>query len=171
MLAKSFVQVSYRFGGCNISIVWIQFFHPQLLGRYFCVLFSSIYIPTSNTIQSIEPNRRMASTINCNYVSVTCTATPMNQQDSNTPILPTKIILPNKKPQKWSTGVAPGEYGGPPTTTKLRKYWGGEKEDPITSDELIWNRDFMPHMKRLIGDNDDASFPDPTLSSDKVLFF
>ncbi|KAL8197716.1 hypothetical protein R6Q57_024250 [Mikania cordata] len=94
----------------------------------------------------------MAS-INCHYLSVTCTATPINQDSS--PSIPTKIILPNKKPQKWSTGVAPGDYGGPPTTTKLRKYWGGEKEDPITSDELIWNRDFMPHMKRLIGDSDD----------------
>lgn len=52
---------------------------------------------------------------------------------------------------KWSTGTAPGEYGGPPTTTKLRKYWGGEKEDPLTSDDLIWNRaDLMPVMKRII---------------------
>ncbi|KAL8249239.1 hypothetical protein R6Q59_006107 [Mikania micrantha] len=102
----------------------------------------------------------MAS-INCHYLSVTCTATPVNQDSS--PSIPTKIILPNKKPQKWSTGVAPGDYGGPPTTTKLRKYWGGEKEDPITSDELIWNRDFMPHMKRLIGDSDDF-VSDPRLS-------
>ncbi|KAI3732102.1 hypothetical protein L1987_63299 [Smallanthus sonchifolius] len=97
--------------------------------------------------------------ITCHYLSVTCTASPVNQDST----LPTKIILPNKKPQKWSTGVAPGDYGGPPTTTKLRKYWGGEKEDPITSDELIWNRDFMPHMKRLIGGSDD-SLSDPRLS-------
>lgn len=99
--------------------------------------------------------------ISCRYLTVTCTATPINQQDSNSvpsATLPTKIILPNKKPQKWSTGVAPGDYGGPPTTTKLRKYWGGEKEDPLTSDELIWNNDFMPHMKRIIGD----SKPNPT---------
>ncbi|KAK9065300.1 hypothetical protein SSX86_016683 [Deinandra increscens subsp. villosa] len=99
--------------------------------------------------------------INCRYLSVTCTATPVNQDSSTPPIIPTKIILPNKKPQKWSTGVAPGDYGGPPTTTKLRKYWGGEKEDPITSDDFIWNRDFMPHMKRLIGDDSlsDPNFP------------
>lgn len=59
---------------------------------------------------------------------------------------------------KWSTGVAPGDYGGPPTTTKLRKYWGGEEEDPLTSDEFIWNKDFMGRMKRLIQDSDsDAS--------------
>ncbi|KAH9609967.1 hypothetical protein KSS87_004170 [Heliosperma pusillum] len=68
------------------------------------------------------------------------------------PPMPTKIILPDKKPMKWSTGVAPGEYGGPPTTTKLRKYWGGEKEDPITSSELIWNNDFMPRFQKLVQD-------------------
>ncbi|KAJ0668523.1 hypothetical protein HanPI659440_Chr17g0690331 [Helianthus annuus] len=93
--------------------------------------------------------------INCHYLSVSCTAAPMNQDAT----LPTKIILPNKKPQKWSTGVAPGDYGGPPTTTKLRKYWGGEKEDPITSDDLIWNRDFMPHMKRFVDDSPPVSPP------------
>ncbi|KAL1815271.1 hypothetical protein ACET3Z_017845 [Daucus carota] len=65
---------------------------------------------------------------------------------------PTKIILPKKKPEKWSTGTAPGEYGGPPLTTKLRKSWGGPGEDPITSDDYIWNRDFMPRMKNLFQD-------------------
>lgn len=53
--------------------------------------------------------------------------------------------------------MSPGEYGGPPTTTKLRKYWGGEGEDPITSDEYIWNKDFMPRMKRLIQDSDSSA--------------
>ncbi|KAL7586971.1 hypothetical protein Lser_V15G40723 [Lactuca serriola] len=108
------------------------------------------------------------ATINCHYLSVTCTSTPINQESNSvqSTTRPTKIILPDKKPQKWSTGVAPGDYGGPPTTTKLRKYWGGEKEDPITSDDLIWNRDFMPHMKRLIGDSDDSS-SDPRLSTVK----
>ncbi|KAI7744527.1 hypothetical protein M8C21_014591 [Ambrosia artemisiifolia] len=97
------------------------------------------------------------ATINCHYLSISCTATPIKQnQESTTSSLPTKIILPNKKPQKWSTGVAPGDYGGPPTTTKLRKYWGGEKTDPITSDDLIWNRDFMPHMKTFLHDSDDS---------------
>lgn len=61
-------------------------------------------------------------------------------------------MLPKKKPEKWSTGIAPGEYGGPPLTTKLRKSWGGPGEDPITSDEYIWNKDFMPRMKRLFKD-------------------
>ncbi|KAL9244452.1 hypothetical protein vseg_018227 [Gypsophila vaccaria] len=81
-----------------------------------------------------------------------------NNNNNNNPMMrqPTKIVLPNKKPMKWSTGVAPGEYGGPPTTTKLRKYWGGEKEDPITSSDLIWNRDFMPRMEKLLRDVDDA---------------
>ncbi|KAJ9550305.1 hypothetical protein OSB04_014350 [Centaurea solstitialis] len=115
----------------------------------------------------------MAAIINCHYLSVTCTSTPIDQdsnsslQSTTTTRPPTKIILPNKKPQKWSTGVAPGDYGGPPTTTKLRKYWGGEKEDPITSTDLIWNRDFMPHMKRIIGDSDDSSPSDPRLSTVK----
>ncbi|KAB2612599.1 hypothetical protein D8674_034915 [Pyrus ussuriensis x Pyrus communis] len=40
-------------------------------------------------------------------------------------------------------------FGGPPTTTKLRKYWGGE-DDPLTSDDFIWNREFMDRMKKLI---------------------
>ncbi|TXG55041.1 hypothetical protein EZV62_020297 [Acer yangbiense] len=90
-----------------------------------------------------------------NYsLSVTATAAPI-PQDSSTP--PTKILLPKKKPLKWSTGMAPGDYGGPPTTTKLRKYWGGEKEDPVTSDEYIWNNEFMDRMKRLIQDPDESS--------------
>ncbi|XP_021769816.1 uncharacterized protein LOC110734060 [Chenopodium quinoa] len=113
-----------------------------------------------------------------NYVTIYSSATPMSQ-DSPTPSSPntipstpparppTKILLPNKKPIKWSTGVAPGEYGGPPTTTKLRKYWGGEKEDPITSSDLIWNRDFMPQMEKLVQDQsqaDDSSlFPSPPI--------
>lgn len=68
----------------------------------------------------------------------------------------TKVILPKKKPLKWSTGVAPGEYGGPPTTTKLRKYWGGGgQEDPVTAtDDFIWNKDFVDRMKRLIREED-----------------
>ncbi|KAI3780460.1 hypothetical protein L2E82_10441 [Cichorium intybus] len=138
----------------------------SILTRYFG---SSIYTSkTRRPIQSVEAKTTMA-TINCHYLSVTCTSTPINQESNSVqPTIrpPTKIILPDKKPQKWSTGVAPGDYGGPPTTTKLRKYWGGEKEDPITSDELIWNRDFMPHMKRLIGDTDNSS-SDPRLSTVK----
>nr|XP_029121079.1 protein CONSERVED ONLY IN THE GREEN LINEAGE 160, chloroplastic isoform X2 [Elaeis guineensis] len=64
----------------------------------------------------------------------------------------TKVVLPKKKPLKWSTGVAPGEYGGPPTTTKLRKYWGGHgDEDPVTAtDDFIWNKDFLGRMQRLL---------------------
>lgn len=89
------------------------------------------------------------------YVSANSTTTPLSQDSSSssssTPSpRQTKVILPKKKPLKWSTGIAPGEYGGPPTTTKLRKYWGGEGEDPLTSDDFIWNKDFMPRMKRLL---------------------
>ncbi|KAL5793621.1 hypothetical protein ACOSP7_002215 [Xanthoceras sorbifolium] len=96
-------------------------------------------------------------------ISVTATAAPV-PQDSSTPSIPnqrpTKILLPKKKPLKWSTGMAPGDYGGPPTTTKLRKYWGGEKEDPLTSDEYIWNNEFMDRMKRLIQNPDESSSAD-----------
>uniref|UniRef100_A0A1J3JGH5 ATP synthase protein I n=1 Tax=Noccaea caerulescens TaxID=107243 RepID=A0A1J3JGH5_NOCCA len=97
------------------------------------------------------------------YISATSTTPPIPQDQQLPNPRPTKIILPNKKPEKWSTGVAPGEYGGPPTTTKLRKYWGGEKEDPITSKDLIWNRDFMDQMKKLFDSPDDSSLdPSPT---------
>ncbi|PQM41558.1 uncharacterized protein Pyn_33783 [Prunus yedoensis var. nudiflora] len=96
-------------------------------------------------------------------LSVTSTATPISP-DSATPPVPdprqTKILLPKKKPMKWSTGVAPGEYGGPPTTTKLRKYWGGE-DDPLTSDDFIWNREFMDRMKKLIQDPDSSTQATP----------
>ncbi|CAI9089217.1 OLC1v1023750C2 [Oldenlandia corymbosa var. corymbosa] len=102
--------------------------------------------------------------INCYFSITSAAATPIPQDSPTNPPpsssssaqpaksspRPTKILLPNKKPLKWTTGVGPGEYGGPPTTTKLRKYWGGEEEDPITSDDYIWNKDFMGRMKRLI---------------------
>ncbi|KAE9457559.1 hypothetical protein C3L33_10534, partial [Rhododendron williamsianum] len=109
----------------------------------------------------------MGVILNCIYIpttptsTTTTTNTPLSQDPSTTTTTPpTKIILPKKKPQKWSTGTAPGDYGGPPTTTKLRKYWGGEGEDPLTSDEYIWNKDFMGHMKRVIQDPSEVpSFP------------
>ncbi|KAL6845304.1 hypothetical protein ACP4OV_024799 [Aristida adscensionis] len=65
---------------------------------------------------------------------------------------PVKVILPKKKPQKWSTGMAPGEYGGGPATIKPRKYWWGKEDlDPVgNTDDFIWNKDFLPHMKRVI---------------------
>ncbi|CAI9754919.1 unnamed protein product [Fraxinus pennsylvanica] len=110
----------------------------------------------------------MAVVVNC-YLSVTSTATPTSE-DSLQPTItrpPTKVILPKKKPMKWSTGVAPGEYGGPPTTTKLRKYWGGD-EDPLASDDYLWNKDFMGRMKKLIQDPVDVDTnSDPRLSSAK----
>ncbi|MCE2055708.1 hypothetical protein HAX54_043262 [Datura stramonium] len=98
--------------------------------------------------------------LNC-YLSVTSTATPKFQESASnsSPTQPsptphprqTKVILPKKKPMKWSTGVAPGEYGGPPTTTKLRKYWG-QDEDPLTSNDFIWNKEFMDRMKKYVQD-------------------
>ena len=101
----------------------------------------------------------LRSSIAC-CVVIRCSSSEPNSTPPSTSSDPrqTKVILPKKKPQKWSTGVAPGEYGGPPTTTKLRKYWGGKSdEDPVTAtDDFIWNKDFHDRMKRLISDDDDA---------------
>ncbi|KAF2302276.1 hypothetical protein GH714_033958 [Hevea brasiliensis] len=103
-----------------------------------------------------------------NYILVTSTTAPISPDSSTTPQIPnprqTKAILPKKKPLKWSTGVAPGEYGGPPTTSGIRKYWGGEEEDPLTSDEFIWNKDFMGRMERLIQESDVSLLNPPLLS-------
>ncbi|XVE86343.1 hypothetical protein DITRI_Ditri18aG0027700 [Diplodiscus trichospermus] len=102
-----------------------------------------------------------------NYIStrVTSTTAAISQEQQTPDPRRTKVILPKKKPLKWSTGVAPGEYGGPPTTSKLRKYWGGEEDDPLTSDDFIWNKDFVGRMKKLIQDStaaDDSSLqPSP----------
>ncbi|KAK6134316.1 hypothetical protein DH2020_031939 [Rehmannia glutinosa] len=113
--------------------------------------------------------------VNC-CLSVTSTAVPASQDSSNPssspsqPAIsrpPTKIILPDKKPLKWSTGVAPGDYGGPPTTSKLRKYWGGD-DDPLASDDYLWNKDFMGRMKKFIQDPDDDISSDPRFASAKV---
>ncbi|KAK6134397.1 hypothetical protein DH2020_031863 [Rehmannia glutinosa] len=112
--------------------------------------------------------------VNC-CLSVTSTAVPASQDSPNPssspsqPAIsrpPTKIILPDKKPLKWSTGVAPGDYGGPPTTSKLRKYWGGD-EDPLASDDYLWNKDFMGRMKKFIQDPDDDISSDPRFASAK----
>ncbi|XP_061349558.1 protein CONSERVED ONLY IN THE GREEN LINEAGE 160, chloroplastic isoform X2 [Gastrolobium bilobum] len=98
-----------------------------------------------------------------NFNCVAFAATPISPDSSTPSSQPsqdprqTKVILPKKKPMKWSTGVAPGEYGGPPATTKLRKYWGGEDQDPLASDDFMWNKDFVGRFKRLIED------PQPSL--------
>ena len=104
------------------------------------------------------------------YISVNSAATPISQDPPNTPVpnpRQTKVILPNKKPLKWSTGMAPGDYGGPPTTTKLRKYWGGEEEDPLSSDDFMWNKDFMGRFQRLVKNNESSIEATPI----KVFFF
>ncbi|RWR97460.1 ATP synthase protein I-related protein [Cinnamomum micranthum f. kanehirae] len=86
------------------------------------------------------------------YISPSSAATPISEesQELDPSRRQGRVILPKKKPLKWSTGVAPGDYGGPPTTTKLRKYWGGDDDDPLTSDDFIWNKDFMSRMKRTL---------------------
>ncbi|MED6170044.1 hypothetical protein PIB30_026896 [Stylosanthes scabra] len=96
------------------------------------------------------------------YLTVTSAATPMSPESplSEQP-KQTKVLLPKKKPMKWSTGTAPGDYGGPPTTTKLRKYWGGEDPDPLASDEFMWNKDFVGRFKRLIQDPQPSPLTSP----------
>lgn len=76
---------------------------------------------------------------------------------------PVKVMLPKKKPQKWSTGMAPGEYGGGPATIKPRKYWmGKEDRDPVgNTDDFIWNKDFLPHMERVVANG--GADPAPTI--------
>ncbi|MCD7473269.1 hypothetical protein HAX54_015048, partial [Datura stramonium] len=106
--------------------------------------------------------------LNYCYLSVTSTATPISQDSANnsTPLsIPTqtKVVLPKQKPVKLSSGVAPGDYANPPTaTTKLRKYWG-EDVDPLTSDDFIWNREFMGRMKKYIQDPEENA-PSPSAS-------
>lgn len=77
---------------------------------------------------------------------------------------PVKVILPKKKPQKWSTGMAPGEYGGGPATVKPRKYWWGKEDrDPVgNTDDFIWNKDFLPHMERVIANG--GADAEPTIA-------
>ncbi|KAJ1284730.1 hypothetical protein BS78_03G227500 [Paspalum vaginatum] len=77
---------------------------------------------------------------------------------------PVKVILPKKKPQKWSTGLAPGEYGGGPATIKPRKYWwGNEDRDPVgNTDDFIWNKDFLPHMERVVANG--GTDAEPTIT-------
>nr|CAB3477902.1 unnamed protein product [Digitaria exilis] len=77
---------------------------------------------------------------------------------------PVKVILPKKKPQKWSTGMAPGEYGGGPATIKPRKYWWGKEDrDPVgNTDDFIWNKDFLPYMERVIANG--AAGAEPTIT-------
>lgn len=109
-----------------------------------------------------------------NYISVTSAATPISPEspNSSSSSIPdprqTKILLPKKKPMKWSTGVAPGDYGGPPTTSKLRKYWGGE-QDPLASDDFMWNKDFMGRFKRLIEEPNSSIEPNPPQVFNSVL--
>ncbi|KAK8673669.1 hypothetical protein V6N13_111987 [Hibiscus sabdariffa] len=103
--------------------------------------------------------------LNSISLRLTSPTAALSQEQPTPNPMPTKVILPKKKALKWSTGVAPGDYGGPPTTSKLRKYWGGEKEDPLTSDDFIWNKDFVDRMKKLIQDPDTAAAEDSSLQS------
>ncbi|XP_056171532.1 protein CONSERVED ONLY IN THE GREEN LINEAGE 160, chloroplastic-like isoform X4 [Syzygium oleosum] len=80
--------------------------------------------------------------------SVTSTASPIPSDQS---------VPPNKNPLKPVVGSV--SYGGASTGTgsRLRKYWGGEGEDPLTSDDFIWNKDFVGRFRRMIQDPRPAS--------------
>ncbi|KAJ4846103.1 hypothetical protein Tsubulata_015353 [Turnera subulata] len=67
-----------------------------------------------------------------------------------------KFIFPNRNPLKWPSGVAarPGEYSC--------KTWLPKNTDPLTSDEYIWNKDFMPRFKKLVQDEPSSPFPETT---------
>ncbi|GAB2285457.1 hypothetical protein Dimus_019906 [Dionaea muscipula] len=99
------------------------------------------------------------------YFSVNSSVKPISQdpnplpssssprpQPSSPNRLPTKIILPKKKPMKWSTGTMPAEYGGP-----LRTKWGPRPDDPITSPDFIWNKEFMGQFEKLVQQQPDPS--------------
>ncbi|KAJ4821583.1 ATP synthase protein I-related protein [Rhynchospora pubera] len=103
---------------------------------------------TSTSVASSRPHRRARALT----VTPRCSHEASSSPESElSPTLGTKLLLPNKKPLKWSTGTAPGEYGGPPTTSGLRRYWGGGDDDPVTAtDDFIWNKDFVPRLKRLL---------------------
>ncbi|KAL6529463.1 hypothetical protein OROGR_015086 [Orobanche gracilis] len=110
------------------------------------------------------------------FLSLTCTAVAASGDSPNhfsSPFQlrpPATIILPNKKPLKWSTGVSPGDFGGSLTSAKLRKYWGGD-EDPLAFDDYLWNKGLMGSMKKLIQEPDDADdlSSDPRFASHKCL--
>lgn len=50
-----------------------------------------------------------------------------------------------KEPPKWR----PSEEAVKESSA-LRKYWGGEEEDPLATDGFMWNKNFMGKMKKLV---------------------
>ncbi|CAO2183300.1 unnamed protein product [Urochloa humidicola] len=60
--------------------------------------------------------------------------------------------------------MAPGEYGGGPSTIKPRKYWWGKEDrDPVgNTDDFIWNKDFLPYMERVV--NGSGAGAEPTIT-------
>ncbi|KAL3679476.1 hypothetical protein R1sor_022432 [Riccia sorocarpa] len=56
--------------------------------------------------------------------------------------------LREQRSSQWSTGTSPGEYGGPPLQTGLRKMWGGGEADPLTeTGEYIWQKNWQPYVE------------------------
>ncbi|KAK4789627.1 hypothetical protein SAY86_016931 [Trapa natans] len=98
------------------------------------------------------------SSMNCCCISVATSATapfptsaklsPPNNQYLN----PSQ--LEKKKPLRWIAAAASLDSSSPVETSRLRKYWGGEEEDPLSSDDFIWNKDFFDRFKRMIRESD-----------------
>jgi hypothetical protein len=109
--------------------------------RYFSTAAMSLLTVASTRAAAVRPLRAAAASDEAAMPA----ALPAGRR-------PVKVILPKKKPQKWSTGMAPGEYGGDPATVKPRKYWWGKEDlDPVgNTNDFIWNKDFLPYMERVI---------------------
>ncbi|XP_020252838.1 LOW QUALITY PROTEIN: uncharacterized protein LOC109830095 [Asparagus officinalis] len=113
-------------------------------------------IPLTRGKPNVNPHRLVP------HLAGPLRASALPEEPSTDPRL-TKVVLPKKKTaEKWSTGVRSGRsIAALPTSTKLRKYWGGRgDEDPVTAtDDFIWNKEFMDRMKKLITDDQASTNP------------
>lgn len=69
-----------------------------------------------------------------------------------------KIRLTKKKLLSGPKAVAPGGSDGLSTASTVRRWWG-EDEDPLKSDNFIWNVDFMDRMKKHVEDPQQSKSP------------
>lgn len=114
-----FIAASLLFPSCLVSLL----LHSFLSSSSQFLLPGSVQLPseTMQTTTALLSLPTSASHLRRRSLAVRCSDEAAPLEDP--PILGTKIVLPRKKPLKWSTGTAPGEYGGPPTTSGLRRYF------------------------------------------------
>eukprot|EP00249_Psilotum_nudum_P000774 c12888_g1_i1 orf=115-1182(+) len=77
------------------------------------------------------------------------------------PVLkPRPLKLPDR--WQWSKGTDPGEYGGPPLHSRVRRMWGGdERTDPLTStDDYIWNKNWQSYLDSVPSSNPPQKEPE-----------